>query len=243
MKKLILITFLGMAITAAEADSNSNEESSGNIGVGSGAVIGAVIGGPAGAILGAAIGGHYADTLHRSTKVPNLEANLSIAKNDLDKTQDRVSRLNRSLFETRGELDKLGAEMAGLLLERAAFEGLQMEVLYQTGDSALTESAAMRLARLAELLNKLPDMTVRLDGYADPRGDDVYNEDLSRQRAESVRDALIAAGVAMDRIALHAHGESGSAAADNDLDAYALDRKVRLRLFGTTDGAKVALEN
>ncbi|MDH3768726.1 MAG: OmpA family protein, partial [Gammaproteobacteria bacterium] len=178
----------------------------------------------------------------RSAKVPGLEKDLRSTRTELGESENRVARLNRSLFETRGELDKLGAEMAGLLLERAAFDGLQMEVLYQTGDSELDHSATKRLNRLGDLLTKLPDMTVRLDGYADPRGDESYNDGLSRQRAESVRDVLIAAGVERDRIAVHAHGESGSVSTDADLDAYALDRKVRVRLFGTTDGTKVALE-
>ncbi|MDH3589696.1 MAG: OmpA family protein, partial [Gammaproteobacteria bacterium] len=214
-----------------------------NIGIGSGAVIGAVAGGPLGAIIGAAVGGHYADTAQRSAKVPGLQGELGTARNELGDAQNRVARLNRSLFETRNELQKLGEEMSGLLLERAAFEGLQMEVLYQTGDSMLTESAATRVNRLAELLQKLPDLTIRLDGYADPRGDETFNDGLSRERAESVRAALISAGVSADRISLHAHGESTSVSADGDLDGYAFERKVRVRLFGSSKDTKVAQQD
>lgn len=241
MKKLIVMALIGMAMTVAEA--GMKEQKAQNIGIGSGAVIGAVAGGPLGAFIGAAIGGHYADTLHRSGRVPGLERDLQTAETERDESKNEVARLNRSLFETRSDLDRLSAEASDLLLERAAFEGLQMEVMYQTGDSVLTGSAAARLAGLGELLQKLPDMTVRLDGYADPRGDEDFNDELSRERAESVRDALIDAGIEMDRIAVYAHGESGAVADSNNPDAFALDRKVRVRLSGPVDGARVALEN
>lgn len=241
MKKLIVITLLGMAMTVADA--GTTKETAQNVGVGSGAIVGGLVGGPVGLILGAAIGGHYADTLHRSTTVPGLEQELQQARSERDQSQTRIARLNTNLFETRGELDKLSAELSGLLLERAAFEGLQMEVLYQTANSTLTDDAADRLTRLGDLLQKMPDMTVRLDGYADPRGDEVFNEDLSRQRAESVRDALVAAGINMERIAIHAHGEAAAIPGNDNLDAYALERKVRVRLLGTTDGTRVALDN
>ena len=241
MKKLIVIALIGLSVTIARAE--ERKQTVQNLGIGSGALAGAIVGGPVGAIVGAAIGGHYTDNLQRSAKVPGLESDVNVMRKELGNSKDRVARLDRSLFETRNELDKLNTEMADLLLERAAFEGLQMEVLYHTGESELDQQATGRLNRLGELLKKLPDMTVRLDGYADPRGDESYNDSLSRKRAEAVRDTLIAAGVDGNRIAVHAHGESGSVSSATDLDAYALDRKVRLRLFGTTEGAKVALED
>lgn len=241
MKKLIVVTLLGMAITVAEADMKKGTAQ--DIGVTSGAVIGGLAGGPLGLIVGAAIGGHYADTAHRSGRVAGLETDLKIALVERDESNGRIARLNQNLFKTRSELDKLSADLSDLLLERAAFEGLQMEVLYQTGDSALTSSAADRLARLGDLLHKLPDMTIRLDGYADPRGNEHFNEELSRQRAESVRDALIEAGIEMNRIAIHAHGEAAAIPGNDNPDAYALERKVRVRLFGGADGAQVAKED
>lgn len=242
MKKLTAVALLAMTLTVAHAE--VKDTTAQNIGVGSGAVIGAMAGGPLGAIIGAAIGGHYADNVHRSGQVPRLENELAATSDELEQARTRVARLNRSLFETRSELSKLGEELSGLLLERAAFEGLQMEVLYPTGDSTLSDGATARLRRLAELLQKLPQLTVRLDGYADPRGDANYNEDLSRHRAESVRDALIAAGVAADRISLHAHGENTSVSGAGDLDAYAFERKVRVRLLGSgNDGTQVAQQD
>jgi outer membrane protein OmpA-like peptidoglycan-associated protein len=44
-----------------------------------------------------------------------------------------------------------------------------------------------------------------------------------------VRDTLISSGVAESRIKLAAHGESP--AADDNIDSFALERKVSLTLF------------
>ena len=47
---------------------------------------------------------------------------------------------------------------------------------------------------------------------------------------QAVKDALVVGGVDASRIAATAHGESGSLAKDGDLDAYALERRVRIHL-------------
>ena len=240
MNKLILVLLLGSTLTAAHAGEQSKKAE--NIGIGSGAVIGAIAGGPVGAVAGALIGVHYAGSVKQASEVPGLESDLAASNAELESSRTRIARLDRNLFETRSELAKLGEEMGELLLERAVFEGLQMEVMYPTATSELTSQSTARIERLAELLHKIPEMTVRLDGYADPRGADGYNLDLSRERAESVRDILTAAGVEPTRVSIYAHGETTSAAGEGDLDAYALDRRVRIRLFSpnNADGAQVA---
>jgi outer membrane protein OmpA-like peptidoglycan-associated protein len=45
-----------------------------------------------------------------------------------------------------------------------------------------------------------PNVRVRLSGYADPRGDIVYNLALSQRRAEKVKQELVRMGVAENRI-------------------------------------------
>ena len=48
---------------------------------------------------------------------------------------------------------------------------------------------------------------VGIDGYADPRGTDPYNQGLSERRVNAIRDALVKAGVASDKIQTGAFGE------------------------------------
>jgi outer membrane protein OmpA-like peptidoglycan-associated protein len=69
---------------------------------------------------------------------------------------------------------------------------------------------------------------VRLDGYADPRGGDEINMQLSQDRANAVRDLLLAAGVGEEALEVNAYGKTQSVASDSD--GYALERRVRLTL-------------
>jgi OOP family OmpA-OmpF porin len=75
----------------------------------------------------------------------------------------------------------------------------------------------------------MPGIQVQLDGFADERGDERYNQQLSEQRVNFIRDQLIAAGVDASRITASAHGESP--AQDDTADSYALERRVSLKLF------------
>jgi outer membrane protein OmpA-like peptidoglycan-associated protein len=63
---------------------------------------------------------------------------------------------------------------------------------------------------------------------------------LSAQRAAAVREVLLQAGVAADRITATAEGERQSTAAEGDLDALAMERRVNLSIVDTRFGNRVA---
>ena len=78
----------------------------------------------------------------------------------------------------------------------------------------------------------MPDVIVKVDGYADPRGTESENLKLSSDRAEAVRAALMAGGIADSRIVVSAHGEDGVTTPEGDVDGYALNRRVVITLEG-----------
>ena len=55
-------------------------------------------------------------------------------------------------------------------------------------------------AEIAAYMSQNPSVRVGIDGYTDSRGTSQYNLPLSQRRVTNVRDALIQAGVAADRI-------------------------------------------
>jgi outer membrane protein OmpA-like peptidoglycan-associated protein len=75
-----------------------------------------------------------------------------------------------------------------------------------------------------------PGAKVRIDGYADPRGPAALNDDLSLRRAQAVALTLEQAGVPQNRLVIAAHGAADSSSPRGDLDAYAFDRRVTVRL-------------
>lgn len=207
------------AVPSHAADKSSRQET---IGVGSGAAIGFIAGGPVGFVVGAAVGAKIGDTMHKKNeRIAGL--------------QGSVDNSNRTVARLKGDIDTLGGEIERLqgvarpelvsLLEA----GIAMDLLFRTDEAVLADVTGDRLAQLAGTLAGMPDIHIKLDGFADARGNADYNLALSERRAEFIRDQFVAAGVHPTRINVSAHGESP--AQDESLDSYALERKVSVKLF------------
>ena len=93
----------------------------------------------------------------------------------------------------------------------------------------LIGTTGTRLQNLAVSLASMPEIQVRLDGFADERGDEEYNWKLSARRVDYVREFLLENGISGSRIKSAAHGESP--AADSTIDSFALERRVSLTLY------------
>ncbi|MBO9515661.1 MAG: efflux RND transporter periplasmic adaptor subunit [Variovorax sp.] len=77
-------------------------------------------------------------------------------------------------------------------------------VYFDRGRTALDATGQVRLVSVVAALKASPQLRVTLHGYVDASGDAKLNTALAKRRAESVRDALLAAGVPADRITLKA---------------------------------------
>ncbi len=96
-----------------------------------------------------------------------------------------------SAARTRNELlsqQLLAAESTTEHYAQIALAQLQLEMLFKTDDSKLTSRGKQRLVMLAEFMGINPDFNLRLDGYADPRGDSSYNLSLSTERVHAVAE-------------------------------------------------------
>ena len=231
-----------LSIGTAQAGGEVRNETGGKLGVGSGAAIGAVVAGPAGAIIGAGVGGFLGDRLQLAASVDDLEASLGRSRVEAEDLRLALDADREQLQRMRHDRARLDQRIAELEQRESLAEGLRFAVLFRTGSSQLDADAAARIERLAALLEHDPDLRVRLDGYADPRGDDGFNMSLSEERAAAVREALLERGIAPARIEVQAHGRSLSVAPDGDVDAYALERRVSISLGVEPEEAIVARE-
>lgn len=73
---------------------------------------------------------------------------------------------------------------------------------FDSGASALSPGEADSLKALAAKLQGAAPRRVVLSGFHDATGDPAMNYELARERSKAVREALKAAGVVADRIAL-----------------------------------------
>ncbi len=215
---IAIVAILALSAQTAAAAASKKE----NIGVGSGAVVGAFAGGPVGLIIGAAIGARLGDSAHnKSERIETLQGSLQSSQ--------------RSVAALEGNIDELSIEVEQLQrvarpeLVSLMQAGIDMDLLFRTDEFALTDATGNRLAQMAGSLANMPGVRIQLDGFADERGDEAYNHSLSEKRVEFVRNLFIGAGVHPTRISTSAHGESVAQAAD--IDSYALERRVSVKLF------------
>jgi outer membrane protein OmpA-like peptidoglycan-associated protein len=218
---------------ADRAERAAKEES---IGLGSGAAIGAMAGGPVGFVLGAAFGGWLGDRFHHERQERRMaDQRAAEASAHAGSLQTLLTASERTVAAKDAELFTQRVEH-----RRDLQEALSVEVFFRTEESGLGGATEERLARLAALVEPMEGAVIRLDGYTDVRGTETFNTTLSTARAEAVRDALIRGGMPAERVIVTAVGESGSTAAEQDTDGMALDRRVEMNVVDLDTESRVA---
>jgi outer membrane protein OmpA-like peptidoglycan-associated protein len=102
------------------------------------------------------------------------------------------------------------------------------DVLFDTASATLNPGGMQQIARLATFLAENPDRTVLIEGHTDSRGSESYNLELSQRRADSVRNALIGAGVDPARINARGLGEAMPVASNETAAGRQQNRRVEV---------------
>ncbi|SMG01865.1 cytochrome c oxidase subunit II [Burkholderia singularis] len=84
--------------------------------------------------------------------------------------------------------------------QQAQAQALPAAIYFEIGKSELPADAKGAIAAAVDYANAHPDAKLVLSGYTDKTGSVATNEELAKHRAQAVRDALKAAGVAEARI-------------------------------------------
>jgi outer membrane protein OmpA-like peptidoglycan-associated protein len=218
MKKKLMATGIALAsavsVTPASADETTTGLKQGTV-FSTSAVVGAAAGGPLGFVLGALGGAYLGEQIKKADQSKLTELELAEQKMHVAELRTQLARADAKV----GELSQL------------ALDTLEFQVLFHTGADQLTERGEARVSALAKFLKKHPGLSVRLTGYADPRGTDEYNNVLSEYRARSVEDVLHELGIEGYRIERRSFGADKSTASRGDHEAYAMERRVDIEIF------------
>lgn len=108
---------------------------------------------------------------------------------------------------------------------------LDESILFETGEATLTAEGRTRLAGIARALHLDPTwLRLTVEGHADVRGSEAFNQRLSQRRADTVRQNLIGLGLAPERIEAIGYGESRPLSPAQDENAHRSNRRVEFRL-------------
>ena len=108
-------------------------------------------------------------------------------------------------------------------------------VLYfDTGSPLPSAGEEAKITGVLDYLNRYPDVRLQIDGYADERGSEALNSDLSQSRADNVEALAIALGVDPNRIDWAAGwGETTGFAAGSREGSWRANRRVVITFVRT----------
>ncbi len=208
MKKIIVSAILSLlvlsACTTTDAYTGEQKVSSKTKGAAAGAVVGGIIGGIAngkdGALAGAAIGG---------------VAGLGYG-----------AYLDKQESELREELKGTGVQVvrSGDNLELI----LPGNITFATSSSTVKDDFKPVLNSIVKVTNKYKKSNLQIIGYTDSTGKYDYNMQLSRKRANAVKEYLVYKGVASGRIVTDGKGPSNPIASNTTATGKEQNRRVEI---------------
>ena len=95
---------------------------------------------------------------------------------------------------------------------------------YDTYD--IRADAQATLSRDASFLVGHPDLKIVIGGYCDERGSNEYNLALGQSRADAAKNALVAAGVAANRIRVISYGKEKPFCSESTEECWQLNRRA-----------------
>jgi outer membrane protein OmpA-like peptidoglycan-associated protein len=104
-------------------------------------------------------------------------------------------------------------------------------ILFQTGKATLKAESYSELDNIYQVFIDNPAMEVEISGHTDSDGSDTYNQKLSADRANSVKDYLVQKGVVATRITAVGYGESKPVASNDTPEGKEKNRRVEFKIL------------
>jgi OOP family OmpA-OmpF porin len=102
---------------------------------------------------------------------------------------------------------------------------------FEPETAVLLQRCGDKMAHLVAWMKDHPQTSLTLSGYVDQRESERQETALRERRAAVVRDTLVEAGIAVERIELVPAGAAAFLCADASEDCLAMNRRVEVRLM------------
>jgi OOP family OmpA-OmpF porin len=153
----------------------------------------------------------------------------------LDADKDGVPDLEDDCPTVAGPVSNKGCpEVTPEVIESLKIQA--RSVFFNTGKSTFKAGDAATIASLdamREILRNYPNAKFSIEGHTDSDGSDKFNQKLSEDRANAVRNALIEKGVKADNLTAVGFGESKPVASNKTKTGKAQNRRTEVRHVGS----------
>ncbi len=113
----------------------------------------------------------------------------------------------------------------------AEFTGVIQGIYFDTAQSSIRRVSFPILTKAIAVLTDYPSIHIEISGHTDDRGDDDYNMELSRERAEAVKGFFAAAGIDPARIKTRGAGETQPISSNATEAGRANNRRIEFELL------------
>jgi outer membrane protein OmpA-like peptidoglycan-associated protein len=169
---------------------------------------------------------------------------LAVQAQQARQAADEAERARASAEADRQRLrDQLRQQLNMILETRESARGLivnMSDVLFDFNKYTLKPGAREKLARVSGIILAHPGLKIEVEGHTDNVGSDGYNQRLSEQRANSVREYLASQSVPSQMISSRGFGEAQPVATNDTAEGRQRNRRVELVVSGDIIGTDVS---
>jgi outer membrane protein OmpA-like peptidoglycan-associated protein len=161
------------------------------------------------------------------------------AEAEAEKARQAAARAEAEKAQMRAQLL---AQLNSILQTNDTARGLivnMSDVLFDTASHVLKPGAREKLAKISGILLAHPGLTMQIEGHTDSVGGDEFNQQLSEQRAGSVREFLAQQGVPVSSITARGLGKTQPVASNDTPEGRQRNRRVEIVVNGESIGAGV----
>ncbi|GAA81303.1 MULTISPECIES: OmpA family protein [Pseudoalteromonas] len=109
-------------------------------------------------------------------------------------------------------------------------------ITFATDQSYISSGFNDTLNAIANVMNKYEKTYLSVEGHTDSTGKDSYNMNLSRERAQSVKDYLVNQQIMAARVSTKGYGETRPIATNESANGRAQNRRVEIQIVPNTQG-------
>ncbi|MGP8305083.1 OmpA family protein [Vibrio sp. YIC-376] len=117
-------------------------------------------------------------------------------------------------------------------------EKMQLRVLFANDSDVINPVFQKQILDLSKFLKEYPETSIEIQGYASRTGTSEHNLDLSKRRAENVRNELLRNGVSPSRVTIVGYGDTVLATQGTDEVSHAQNRRVTATVIGYKGAVK-----
>jgi outer membrane protein OmpA-like peptidoglycan-associated protein len=157
---------------------------------------------------------------------------------DRQKAQQEAQTATQQAEQMR---ERLKDQLNQVLQTRETARGLivnMSDVLFDFNKYSLKAEAREKLAKVSGILLAYPNLKLQVEGYTDDIGSDEYNQKLSEERADSVREYLVSQNVSDSNVTAQGYGKTHPIADNSTNSGRAQNRRVEMVVSGDAIGVQ-----